>query len=64
MKLVLTVVRMTVENNRVVYKLEPSLEQPLEKNEISGEIFISTTPENALLDMAESISVSLSEEII
>ena len=62
MKLSLTVVKMTVENDRVVYKFEPSLQEPLEKNEVSGEIFISATPENSQFVIGDSIVADLSEE--
>jgi len=62
MKLTLTVTKMTVENDKVVYKFEPSLQEPLENNEVSGEIFISATPANAQFIMGDSIVADLSEE--
>jgi hypothetical protein len=54
MKIVLTVKKLTMENGNVVVKLEPSLFEPRTGDIVAGELFLTTTETNMVMNVGDT----------
>jgi len=62
MKIKLKADKLTLEDNIAVVRLKPELGEPRSGDVVSGEIFLTTTEANMVLNKDDTIEISFNDE--